>query len=183
MTDEKTTKPILLCFDGSDDAANAIDSAGRLLGGQPAVVITVCEPVKLWSPADPATILEAPVGKLLSKRLDLPAIGDEVAQDDMKRGVQLARDAGFQAQGRVAHGKPWRAICEVGDEIDAALIVLGARGLTRLQSALLGSVSAGVSTHARRPVLIVHPARGAGTASSPHGDTDTRATADASGLR
>jgi Universal stress protein family len=110
---EPSNPPILLCFDGLDDAANAIVAAGRLLGPRPAVVITVLEPVKLWSPSDPATILDAPIGKLLSKRL----------------------------------------------ELDASAVVLGARGLTRMQSALLGSVSSRVSAHAGRPVLIIHQSR------------------------
>lgn len=150
------TKPILLCFDGSSDAENAIRGAGDLLGPRPAVVITVSEPLRLWEPSDPATIMEAPMGKLLSKALQLEEIIDEVAQEQVNRGVELARAAGFDAQGRVARGKPWRAICEVADQVDADAIVLGARGLSRVESALLGSVSATVSSHAGRPVLIIH---------------------------
>jgi nucleotide-binding universal stress UspA family protein len=159
MTVAANTQPVLLCFDGSDDAAHAIAGAGRLLGPRPAVVITVLEPIRLWSPADPATLLEAPVGKLLSKSMKLEEIAGEVAEEEVSRGVALARDAGFAAEGRIAHGKPWRAICDAGDEIDAAAIVLGARGLSRVQSALLGSVSSSVSAHAGRPTLIVHPSR------------------------
>jgi nucleotide-binding universal stress UspA family protein len=153
-----TTQPVLLCFDGSDDAANAIDAAGRLLGGRSAVVLGICEPIPAWKPSDPATILEAPIGRLLSKALELEEIADEVTHEQVSRGVQLARAAGFHAEGRVAPGKPWKAICEVANELDAAVIVLGARGLSRVQSALLGSVSAAVSVHAGRPVLIVHSA-------------------------
>lgn len=149
----------MLCFDGSDDAANAIAGAGRLLGSRPAVVITVLEPIKVWSASDPVTVLEAPLGKLLSNSLELEKIADEVGQDDVTRGIQLARDAGFEATGRVAHGKPWQAICAAADDLDASAIVLGARGVSRVQSALLGSVSARVSSHARRPVLVMHRSR------------------------
>ena len=152
----ENTKKILLCFDGSSDAENAIRGAGDLLGARPAVVITVSEPLRLWEPSDPATIIDAPIGKLLSKALQLEEIIDEVAQEQVNRGVELARAAGFDAQGRVARGKPWRAICEVANQIDAEAIVLGARGLSRVESALLGSVSAAVSSHAGRPVLIIH---------------------------
>ena len=35
---------ILICYDGSDDAKAAIDQAGKLLGGQPATVLTVWQP-------------------------------------------------------------------------------------------------------------------------------------------
>jgi nucleotide-binding universal stress UspA family protein len=150
------TKPILLCFDGSNDAQNAIHRAGRLLGPRPAVVIAVSEPVRLWEPSDPATVLGAPIGKLLSKAVQLEETIDEVAQAQVNRGVELARAAGFDARGRVAREKPWRAICDVGNEIDAEAIVLGARGLSRVESALLGSVSATVVAHAGRPVLVIH---------------------------
>lgn len=169
-TDAATSKPVLLCFDGSDDAANAIATAGRLLGPRPAVVITVSEPIRLWSPSDPATILDAPIGRLLSRALQFDEIADEVAQRQVGRGVEFARAAGFRAQGRVAHGKAWRAICDAADELDAVAIVLGARGLTRLQSALLGSVSAAVSIHAGRPVLIIH--RPTSTAKEVDGSAD-----------
>lgn len=156
MSEPRNVKPVLLCFDGSPGAANAIATAGELFGPRPAIVITICEPIKVWEPSDPATILDVPVGKALSKALKLDEIADEVAHDEMERGVQLARAAGFKAQGRVVRGKPWRAICNAADELDAAAIVLGARGLSRVQSVLLGSVSATVSAHACRPVLIVH---------------------------
>lgn len=156
MTDPSTVNPVLLCFDGSEDAANAIGVAGRLFGPQPAVLVTVCEPTRLWSPSDPATILDVPIAKMLTRGLELDEIAQEVAQDEMDRGLELAHAAGFRPRGRVVHGKAWRAICDVADELDAAAIVLGARGLSRVQSALLGSVSVAVSTHAHRPVLIVH---------------------------
>jgi nucleotide-binding universal stress UspA family protein len=146
---------VLLCFDGSDDAAAAIAKAGELLGPRGAVVLTVWEPVAVWEPYDPATILSAPVSQLASNALGLDEIADDLAREKMDSGVALARQAGFEAQGRVAKGKSWRAICDVAEELDAEPIVLGARGLSRVQSALLGSVSCAVAVHARRPVLIV----------------------------
>jgi nucleotide-binding universal stress UspA family protein len=156
MSEGAGTKPVLLCFDGSEDAAEAIAGAGELFGSRPAVVLTVQEPIRSFQPSDPATILDAPIGRLLSKTLELDEIADEVAQDEVNRAIELARASGFQATGRVVHGKAWKAICDVAAELDAAVIVLGARGLSRVQSALLGSVSAAVSVHAGRPVLIVH---------------------------
>jgi nucleotide-binding universal stress UspA family protein len=147
--------PVLLCFDGSDDAAAAIARAGRILGRRQAVVLTVDEPLPAWEPYDPATILTAPVSKLATHALGLDAIADTVAHDTVNRGVALAGEAGFEAEGRVTEGKPWRVICEIADELEAEPIVLGARGLSRVETALLGSVSAAVVRHARRPVLVV----------------------------
>jgi nucleotide-binding universal stress UspA family protein len=159
-TDEREAKhPVLLCFDGSDDAATAIAQAAELLAPRRAVVLTVWEPVATWEPYDPATILSAPVSKLVSKELGIDQIAAELADGKVKQGVALASSVGFTAQGRVAHGKTWRTICDLAGEIDAAAIVLGARGLSRMGSALLGSVSFAVTVHAKRPVLVV-PHRG-----------------------
>jgi nucleotide-binding universal stress UspA family protein len=120
-----------------------------------AIVLTVWEPFAVREPYDPATIISAPVEKLVSKALDLDEIAEELAQEKMVRGVSLAVATGFTADGRTAKGKAWRTICAVAEEIDAGVTVLGARGLSRAGSVLLGSVSSAVSVHAKRPVLIV----------------------------
>jgi len=53
-------------------------------------------------------------------------------------------------------GSVWRTIAVVAREEDAAVIVVGARGLSRV-AAVLGSVSARVSRHAGPPVLVAPP--------------------------
>jgi nucleotide-binding universal stress UspA family protein len=161
-------RPALLCFDGSDDAAAAIAKAGELLGPRAAVVLSVWEPVRVWEPWDPATIVSAPLGRLLANELDLDRIAADVARDKAEHGTELARAAGFDASARVARGKAREAICEVADELDAEPIVIGSRGLGRAQSALLGSVSSAVIAHAKRPVLVgpTHSGADAGSARS-----------------
>jgi len=150
-----SSTPVLLCFDGSDDAAHAIAHAGRLLGSRQAVVLSVWEPVAVWQPYDPATAITAPISRLASSALGLDESSRDLAQERATAGVEIARGAGFDAQSRVAGGKPWRVICDVADEIEAEAIVLGARGLSRMQSALLGSVSAATVHHTRHAVLVV----------------------------
>jgi nucleotide-binding universal stress UspA family protein len=147
--------PVLLCFDGSEDARAAIAKAGALLAHRPAVVLTVWEPVASWAPYDPVTILDAPVSRLASHALGLDEDMRDLAQKRVERGVKLAADAGFRTEGRAEKGKPWQTICRVADEVGAETIVVGARGLGRVQSMLLGSVSAAVVHHAKRPVLVV----------------------------
>src|SRR5271166_750238 len=93
----KGTCPVLLCFDGSDDAAAAIAKAGELLGPRTAVVLTVWEPLSVWEPYDPATILTAPMLKLTSQELDLDGIAGELARERSDQGVALAGKAGFEA--------------------------------------------------------------------------------------
>jgi nucleotide-binding universal stress UspA family protein len=164
----RSAKRVLLCFDGSADAANAIAVAGSLLGSREATVVTVWEPVAVWQPYDPAAVLSAGVSRLSSERLGLDEIASEIARATMQRGMELAREAGFNARGELKSGKAWRAICEAAEEVQAAPIVLGARGLSRVQSLLLGSVSSAVAAHANHALLIVPaPPREAEPASPP----------------
>ncbi|MHB1568805.1 MAG: universal stress protein [Solirubrobacteraceae bacterium] len=148
-------RPALLCFDGSADAVAAIEQARRVLSIERAVVLSVCEPLPGWEPYDPLTALSAPLSRLASRALDLDEICEQLTGERMREGLSLARAAGFAAEGRTARGKPWRVICHVAEELDAAAIVLGARGLGRVGSLLLGSVSFAVAAHAKRPLVIV----------------------------
>lgn len=148
-------RPVLLCYDGSDNAAAALARAGEVLGSRDAVVLTAWEPVAVWEPSDPATILSAPLAMLATDALGLDEIVRDLARERAEQGVGLATEAGFTARARVTEGKSWRVICDVADELDAELIVVGARGLSRVRSALLGSVSSAVVVHARQPVLVV----------------------------
>jgi len=159
-TDGERGRPVLLCFDGSDGAAQAIAAAAKTLTEKRALVLTVWEPLATWEPYDPVTILSAPLSRALAKAMDLDEIAQQLAEERLQRGVALATEAGFAVEGRAVQGKAWRTICDMADEVDAAMVVLGARGLSRVESALLGSVSQAVVVHARRPVLIVPPERG-----------------------
>jgi nucleotide-binding universal stress UspA family protein len=156
-------RAVLVCFDGSRDAADAIAVAGGLLSLRTAVVVNVWEPVALWEPYDPGAVVSGGLSRLGAKALGLDEIASDLARSTVEHGVALARDAGLDAHGRVASGKAWRAICDAADDVDAALIVLGARGLSRVRSLLLGSVSAAVLAHAGRPVLVVPGPHAAGS--------------------
>ncbi len=148
-------RPLLLCYDGSEDADTAIGRAAALFSRRRAVVLTVWEPMALWDPYDPATILSAPLDKLASRALDMDQILEELGRETLDRGVALARDSGFAVDGQLVRGKAWPAICNMAQELNAEAIVIGARGLSRAKSVLLGSVSFAVLTHAGRPVLVI----------------------------
>jgi hypothetical protein len=73
-------------------------------------------------------------------------------------GAQVARRAGFSAETHAALSAPtWQGIIDLGDEIDAALIVVGSRGFKGAREVFEGSVSHEVAKHARCPVLVVPP--------------------------
>lgn len=69
--------------------------------------------------------------------------------------VAMAKDAGVEAEEMLAEGSPGPQICRVAADRGADLVVVGATGKTGLQEILLGSVSAYVADHAKRPVLVV----------------------------
>jgi nucleotide-binding universal stress UspA family protein len=76
------------------------------------------------------------------------------------RGAEIARSAGFEAEprGELASAT-WEGIIDVADELDAAVIVIGSRGLTGMKKIFDASLSQQVAEHAGRPVLIVPPPR------------------------
>jgi nucleotide-binding universal stress UspA family protein len=145
--------PILICYDGSPGAARAIASAAALLGPRHAVVLDIAPPI---TPAESLATISSVVPGNSFEELNT-ADATEVAG----RGAEIARSSGFDAEARAALAAPtWQGIVDVADELDAALIVLGSRGLNGLQEALDGSVSHQVAKHAGRPVLIVPPSHG-----------------------
>lgn len=145
---------IVLSFDGSESAKHAIESAHEVLGDVPVTVLHVWDPPVTYFDADPFGGLQTwspgQIAELES------AIRDR-AQRVLDEGVALAEKAGFVAEGRLqrADAAPWRAILDVADELDAQLIVAGARGLSTVGSVVLGGVSNALVHHAKRPVLVV----------------------------
>jgi nucleotide-binding universal stress UspA family protein len=145
---------ILLSYDGSESAKHAVVTAHELLGNAPATVLHVWDPPISYLPADPFTGMATwNPGQLA----ELELVILERSNSILEEGVTLARRTGFAAEGRLERttGAPWRAIVDVAEELDAQLIVVGARGLSTVESVLLGSVSNAVVHHAKRPVLVV----------------------------
>jgi nucleotide-binding universal stress UspA family protein len=144
--------PLILCYDGSVDATRGIERASDLLAHRPALVLTVWEPAPVLGPGlDGAAVIVNDV--------ELDRAAAEAAGWTAEEGVQIARDAGLEAEAVAAKaaGPVWQTIIEFADRTGAAAIVMGSRGLTGLRSVLLGSVSRGVVHHASRPTLVIHP--------------------------
>jgi nucleotide-binding universal stress UspA family protein len=144
--------PLVLCYDGSEDAGHAIEYAGELFAGKRALVLTVWRPTLALGGLG---VADETAGMVDFDELDQAAAehGDRVAEE----GAGIAQSAGLDAEPVVvkATGPIWKAILETADRHHAATIVLGSRGLTGLRSILLGSVSNGVVHHAERPALVI----------------------------
>lgn len=142
----------LICYDGSQDARTAIERASGLFRSQPAVVLSVWE--------DFSNVLLRTGAALGGAAIDFEEIdqaSEASARERAEEGARLAREAGFDAQPRVAvRGVTiWETILEQADDVQASAVVLGSRGLTGVKSLLLGSVSQAVLNHADRAVMVV----------------------------
>lgn len=142
--------PVLLCFDGSEHAAQAIRAAGALFPGRDALVLSVAIPAKDELPLDPVSDL---IGRLSRLYREWDEMAADLATRQAQHGCELAAEAGLHARPLTATGKAAPTILRAGDEHDAELIVLGAGNYKTL-----GRVAARVLHSAQRPVL-VSPAR------------------------
>jgi nucleotide-binding universal stress UspA family protein len=144
--------PLLLCYDGSEGATQAIERAGALFPGRHALVVSVWQPTAVPSslgfPGETASMVNF---------VELDRAAAEAGGRVANEGVSIAQKAGLHAEPVAveAAGPVWETIVEIADRHDAATIVMGSRGLTGLRSMLLGSVSSAVVHHADRPTLII----------------------------
>src|SRR3954470_4920084 len=149
--------PVLLCYEGSEDAKHAIEQAGSVLGGRDALVVTVWQS----TPAPGSTASAGATDSTFdSVEVDRAAadLGERVARD----GVRIAQQAGLRAKPVAirATGPVWKTIVEIADRHNAAIIAMGSRGPTGLRPMLRRSVSSAIVRHADRATLITrHSAR------------------------
>lgn len=140
-------KPIVLATDGSPSAAEATLSAVEL-----------------------AKALGAPLVAVSVEHVLVPAYGyfgysDVVAEltkmerahvrGTLEQTRTIAAEAGLACETVPCSGPVSDAICRTAREVDARLIVVGARGWGPIGRALHGSVSTAVLHEAHCPVLVV----------------------------
>ena len=144
------SRSVLIGFDGSPEAAAAIRAASALLAPGRAVVAHV---------SDVVAPLLLHTGPMRGAAGELEEEEAREAARIAERGAELAERAGFEAVAMMARGKPkaWPKLLELADEQGAEAVVVGSRGIGRVESALLGSVSAGLLGNSQLPVLIVPP--------------------------
>jgi nucleotide-binding universal stress UspA family protein len=136
---------IVIAYDGSEDAQRAIDAAAELFSGA-ALVLCASNPA-------------------IEERAAEHGIEDEdAARAIAEEGAERARSSGLDAAAHVEDGggisTVAHTIVDVAGARGARAIVVGRRGRSKLQSAVLGSVSSAVLEHTSLPVIVVpHPKR------------------------
>lgn len=147
----RSRPPILVCYEGSPSAKRAIDGAGRLFPGRPAIVLYIFSGVVAQRVR--TTSVEGVRDELIEEvrvaaRRDAAAVAEE--------GTSLARRAGLEAKpltvetrDRVAD-----AIIRVASKESMAAVIVG-RSSQRRRRSRLGRVARSVVDHCPIPVVVV----------------------------
>jgi nucleotide-binding universal stress UspA family protein len=151
---------LLIAYDGSDAAAEAIRAAAHLVpGAHTRVVYVRGEPDALEHAA--LARIAVPDDVLLEGAREYERVANERASELAERGRGIAERAGLDATREVrAESSAWRAICRAADDDGVDLIVCGSRGRGPISRAVLGSTSSSLLHHAERPVLVIPPGAG-----------------------
>lgn len=152
--------PVLIAYDGSAAARQAVADTARLLKPREALVLTVWEASLAY--ATVATTPDLAMTPMLDPET-VAQVDDRVrnqAEEVSAEGAELARSLGLSAEPVAAAdaGDVARTILEVARERSASVIVIGSRGLSGLRARIEGSVSRSVLKNAECPVLVVHEA-------------------------
>jgi nucleotide-binding universal stress UspA family protein len=151
---------ILIAFDGSELAAEAVRQAALLFPSCPAVVVTVWEP-GLGAVTTMAPALEA--AGPLAHGYD-PAVVSDVdrAVEDRaamvaKEGARLGRSLGLEAEAHAIEDELNVAatIADVAGQRSVDAVVIGSHGLSGLRSRLLGSTTRDILARCRVPIVVV----------------------------
>ena len=137
---------ILIAIDGSPASHEAVEFGVELAAEQDAEVIFV----HVVPPLDivPMTCFGMAAG----------ARPHEVTEEERQPLVDAkaaAEQSAVRATARLLIGDAVDEIVACADNLDVDMIVIGSRGHGALTSALLGSVSRGVLSESKRPVLII----------------------------
>lgn len=136
---------IMIAVDGSQESLQAVHQALSL------VARGLRAEIALVNVQTPATLLE-----LATQDSDaIAAAAVEAGEHLMAPGAALLDAAGVGYSMEVVLGEPGTALVDLAEQINADMVMLGARGMGAIESALVGSVSKAVISRCSKPVLIV----------------------------
>jgi len=140
-------KEILVPVDGSDNANRAVRFAASMAS-------SLDVPVRLFY-VFPAASVEV-IGMAGMSRDDIDQAAQAAAQRAFdKTREALGDDAPNDMEEETSIGDPAEEIVRYAEDDPGVMIVMGRRGLSRMKSLVLGSVSDKVSRHAKSPVTII----------------------------
>lgn len=136
-------KNILLAFDGSEHSSKAAKLAGEICRSMSSDLwlITVFDPI-------PGYIGQPYLDQAIAQRM-------ETAEAVLKDAVAQIGEISGKMTTELLEGPVAEAILGVIDAREIDLVIMGTRGLSRLQGLVVGSQSQKVIQHATCPVMLV----------------------------
>lgn len=140
---------IVVGFDGSPTALRALDTAVQLVADTGAVHVVTA--FRVPSAADTADLLAQ-----LPEEFRLSYNPTAMPEADLQRAATFLADQGVRCVPHLVDDHPAAAIMDIADQVDAQLIIVGSRGMSRSTRFLRGSVSTRVAAHTTRSFMVVH---------------------------
>jgi nucleotide-binding universal stress UspA family protein len=144
--------PIVVCYDGSPGAARAIDAAGTLFPGRPAIVLYV------W-PGIAAERVHTTAVEIVREELieEVRVAARREAAAVAEEGTVRAGRAGLEARPLLVESGSGtaQAVARVVRNESAAAVVVGRRNRTRRGSLLPGKWTRSIVDHCAVPVVVV----------------------------
>lgn len=136
---------IMIAVDGSGESLQAVREALHLIERG------LRAEVALVNVQEPASLLQ-----LATQDSDAIATAAvEAGENLMGEAAALLNAAGVNYSMEVVLGEPGAALVDMAEQLDADMVMMGARGMGAVKSVIVGSVSKAVITHIGRPVLVV----------------------------
>lgn len=136
-------KKILVAFDGSESAKNAL-----------AVAVKLAKQDNSW-----VKVLDV-VSPYSGNTAETDGINTKTTSEDLAgeifAGVHaIADEEGIQISTTIVQGEPFQQISALAEEEECDLIVMGRQGISHFERELMGSVTARVIGHTSKKVLVV----------------------------
>ena len=149
MSESAEFSKIVIAFDGSDDSVKAVRLAGSV-ASKYASTVTLVHVVKT-----PLVDMSAAAGMPMPDYSVLERAAKTAGENVLAKGLSLAAEMGLKAKGELVDAPSVvEAIVNFAEKEGADLVVVGTRGMTGFKQLILGSVSSGLVSHAKCPVLV-----------------------------
>jgi nucleotide-binding universal stress UspA family protein len=152
-------KNILVGLDGSEQSLKALETAiqiAKKFNGKLTLIHVYSVAVRPIIVPEPSTFSPAGVSVITAEEVSRVAeAAREAGRQVLAEGEQKVKAEKVQVETKLVEGHAVQEIVRVAKEGKFDLIVIGAKGISKIRELLLGSVTDGVIHHAARPVLVV----------------------------
>ena len=131
---------ILVGFDGSEGAENALNKAMMLINEHGEIILIAVVPF----PSE-TNLMDAQTHHLMMQK----------AQNLIESVIQDIGIHDYAISGIVREGDIAGTIIDVANELDCEMVILGSRGTSELRNYPIGSVANKVVQYAHKPVMVV----------------------------